>query len=183
MSGDCTNIGFTPNNPNFLQPNKFQLNFSRMPNLQYFCQSVSVPGLSMSEAPYANPFVDLYVPGDKLIYDLLNITFYIDENLQSWKEIHDWLRAMTFPEAFSEYNGLQFLNRFTRSLNTSKPQYSDAILTLLTSSNNPNIRLKYYDLFPVSLSTFIMSATDTPDNIITADATFRYSYFDIETVS
>jgi hypothetical protein len=183
MTEDCTNIGFTANNPNLLQPNKFQLNFSRMPNLQYFCQSVSIPGVSMSEVPQNTPFVDLYVPGDKIIYDLLNVTFYVDENIQSWKEVHDWIRAMTFPENFEEYRNLENLNKYTRSLATNKPQYSDGIVTLLTSSNISKIRFKFYDLFPVTLSTFIMSATDTPENIITADATFRYSYFDIETVA
>lgn len=183
MSNDCTNIGNTPNNPNFLQPNKFQLNFSRMPNLQYFCQSVSVPGVSMGEALHPTPFVDLYVPGDKIIYDLLNITFYVDEEINTWKEVHDWIRAMTFPENFEEYRNLDNLNKYSRSVTTPKPQYSDGIITLLTSANNPKIRFKFYELFPVSLSTFIMSATDTPDNVITADATFRYSYFDIETIA
>jgi hypothetical protein len=183
MTQDCTNIGFTPNNPNLLQPNKFQLNFSRMPNLQYFCQTVSIPGISMSEVPQNTPFVDLYVPGDKLIYDLLNITFYVDEDLNTWKEVHDWIRAMTFPENFEEYRNLDNLNKYTRAVNTNKPQYSDGIVTLLTSSNNPKIKFKFYELFPVTLSTFIMSTTDTPENIVTADATFRYSYFDIETIA
>jgi hypothetical protein len=49
----------------------------------------------------------------------------------------------------------------------------------LTSSNNSNLRFKFFDVFPTTLSTFIMSSTDSPENIITADATFRYSYYDI----
>lgn len=183
MTANCTNLGVTVNNPNLLQPNKFQLNFSRMPNIQYFCQSVSVPGVSMSEVPQNTPFVDIYVPGDKLIYDLLNVTFYVDENIETWKEVHDWLRAMTFPTNFDEYRNLGNLNKFTRSLDIKRPQYSDAVLTLLTSANNPNIRIKFFELFPISVSTFIMSATDSPENIITADATFRYSYFNIESVA
>ena len=183
MSESCTNIGFTPENPNYLQPNKFQLNFSRMPNLQYFCQTVSIPGVSLSEVPQNTPFVDLYVPGDKAIYDLLNITFYVDENLQTWKEVHDWIRAMTFPEDFEDYRQLPNLNKHTRAKSTNLPQYSDGIITLLTSANNPKIRFKFYDLFPVTLSTFVMSSTDSPDNILTADGTFRYSYYDIEVVS
>jgi hypothetical protein len=183
MSGECTNLGNTPDNPNFLQPNKFQLNFSRMPKLQYFCQSVTVPGVSMGEAIQQTPFVDLFVPGDKIIYDLLNITFYVDEELDTWKEVHDWIRAMTFPKEYEEYLQLNNLNKYTRSINTSRPQYSDGILNILSSANNPKIRFKFYDLFPISLSTFVMSSTDSPDNIITADASFRYSYFDIEKVT
>jgi len=87
----------TPENPNLQHSNKFQLNFARTPNLQYFCQSVMVPGISLSEVPRTNPFVELYSPGEKAIYDILNVTFMVDEDLMAWKEIHDWIRAMTFP--------------------------------------------------------------------------------------
>lgn len=183
MTANCVNIGVTANNPNLLQPNKFQLNFARMPNLQYFCQSVNVPGVSLSEVPQNTPFVDLYVPGEKIIYDLLNITFYVDENLETWKEVHDWIRALTFPVEYAEYRNLNNLNKYTRSIQTDRPQYSDGMVTLLTSSNNPKIRFKFHELFPVSLSTFVMSSSDTPENIITADASFRFSYYDIETVA
>ena len=174
-----------PSNPNFLQPNKFQLNFARSPNVQYFCQSLSVPGISMSEVPQMTPFVDIYVPGEKAIYDLLNITFLVDEELKSWVEIHDWIRAMTFPKEFAEYQNLGNLNRQTSAAlaSTRKPQYSDASIIILSSSNTPYYRYKLYDCFPTSLSTFVMSTTDSPDTAITADATFRYSYFDVAKVN
>jgi hypothetical protein len=74
-----TAITRNPTNPNFLQPNKFQLNFARAPNIQYFCQTVTIPGIATSEIPQNNPFVELYVPGEKPVYDVLNITFYVDE--------------------------------------------------------------------------------------------------------
>lgn len=169
-----------PQNPNLLQPNKFQMNFSRLPNMQYFCQSVTVPGISMSEAIQPTPFIDVYAPGEKAIYDLLTVTFMVDEDLKSWLEIHDWIRAMTFPENFEEYNQL---GRLSRNIsNPEKPQYSDGSLTILSSANNPIYRFKFYDLFPISLSTFVMNSQDTPDNIITADVTFRFTYFDVEKV-
>jgi hypothetical protein len=169
-----------PTNQNFLQPNKFTLNFSRLPNTQFFCQSVSVPGISLSEIPQNTPFVDLYIPGEKAIYDLLNVTFYIDEELVAWREIHDWIRAMTFPTDFSEYRNLGRLSKSAGVRESLKPQYSDASITLLSSSNKPYFRFKFYDVFPTTLSTFIMSATDSPESQMTADGTFRYSYYDIE---
>ena len=171
-----------PNNQNFLQPNKFIINFARAPSIQYFCQSVSVPGISLSEIPQNTPFVDVYVPGEKAIYDLLNITFIIDEELKGWIEIHDWIRAMTFPKQFEEYQNLGRLNRIASAVAASsdKPQYSDASITILSSANKPHYRFKFYDVFPTTLSTFIMAASDSPDSQITADGTFRYSYYDIE---
>ena len=172
-----------PANPNFQHPNKFQLNFSRLPNMQYFCQSVSIPGISMSEVPRNTPFVDIYSPGEKAIYDLLNVTFMVDEELKSWLEIHDWIRAMTKVKDFEEYRKLPILNKYASTSHDIRgdfPQYSDASLVLFSSSNKEYFRFKFYDVFPTTLSTFVMNTQDSPDSIITADATFRYSYYDIE---
>ena len=175
-----TTITRNPTNPNFLQPNKFQLNFSRVPNIQYFCQSVGVPGISLSEVPQNTPFVDLFVPGEKAIYDMLNVTFLIDEEMKSWIEIHDWIRAMTFPTQYEEYQRLGQLNKNVSLRNTQTPQYSDATITIFSSSNTPYYRFKFFDCFPTSISSFVMAATDSPDSAMTADATFRYSYYNIE---
>jgi hypothetical protein len=174
-----------PKNPNYLHPNKFQLNFSRLPNIQYFCQTVTVPGISLSEIPQNTPFVDLYKPGEKAIYDLLNVTFLVDEALKSWLEVHDWIRGMTFPTEFKEYQNLGLLSK-TAGIRQSVglgPQYSDATLTILSSANNPTYTFKFFDVFPTSVSSFPVSTTDSPDTIITADATFRYSYFNVDKVN
>ena len=169
-------ISRNPRNTNSLVANKFQVNFTRLPNMTYFCQSVSLPGLSLGEVPRNTPFIDLYSPGEKLIYDLLSFTFIVDEDLGSWREIHDWMRAMTFPVDFSEYRNLPKLNKFA---NKPQPQFSDATMTILTSSFNTNYNIRLYDCFPISLSSVLFSSTDSPENIITADVSFRFSYFDI----
>ena len=178
-----TAITRNPSNLNFLQPNKFTLNFSRAPAIQYFCQTVSIPGISLSEIPQNTPFVDVYVPGEKAIYDLLNVTFNVDEDLLGWLEIHDWIRAMTFPVEFEEYRKLGSLNKSVGFKQNLKPQYSDAAITILNSAQLPIYRFKYYDCFPTTLSNLVMSTTDTPDTVITADVTFRYSYFDVEKIT
>lgn len=172
-----------PSNPNPLQPNKFLLSFGRTPNVQYFCQNVTVPGISLSEVAINNPFVDIYSPGEKAIYDLLNITFIVDEELKGWLEIHDWIRAMTKVKEFKEYRDLAKLNKYNTAANDIRkifPQFSDATLTIFSSSNKPYYNFKFHEVFPTTLTTFIMNAQDGPDNILTADATFRYSYYDVE---
>jgi len=170
----------TPKNPNFLPSNKFQLNFTRCPNLQFFCQTVIVPGISMMEVARETPFVDLYSPGIKAIYEVLNVTFLIDEDLLAWKEVHDWIRAMVFPENFEEYVALGKIAG--PSVRPQFPQFSDAYLTLLNSSNNPIYKFKFIDVFPVALSSFNLSTTFSPDVIVTADISFRYSYYQIESL-
>lgn len=169
-----------PSNPNFLQPNKFQLNISRIPNVQYFCQTISLPGLSTSEIPVQNPFVELYSPGEKTVYDVLNITFLVDAEMKAWLEIHDWIRALTFPVEYEEYQKLGQLNQYTSAAASKSPQFSDGAVTVLSSSNVPYYKFSFYDLFPISLSGFVLSSTDTPDTVLTADATFRFTYYNVE---
>jgi hypothetical protein len=167
----------TPNNQNFLHPNKFQFSFSRVPNIQYFCQAVTVPGISLGEIPVSTPFVEKYSPGEKAIYDMINVTFAIDEEMRSWLEIHDWIRAMTFPESYADY---QQLPRLSKPANPPQPQFSDATLTIYSSSFKPYYRFKFYDVFPTSLSSFILSTSDTPESILTSDASFRFTYYNVE---
>lgn len=175
-----TALNRNPSNPNMFQPNKFQLNFSRIPNVQYFCQMVTLPGISTSEVPVNTPFVEMYSPGEKAIYDTLNITFMVDMELKGWLEIHDWLRAMTFPTEFEEYQRLGQVNRFTTAAKSATPQFSDGSVTLLSAANKPYFKFNFINLFPISLSGFTVSTTDTPETIITSDATFRFTYFNVE---
>jgi hypothetical protein len=171
-----------PTNKDILQSTKFKLNFARIPATTYFCQSASLPGLSLTEVPRNTPFIDLYVPGEKLLYDTLNITFLVDEDLVGWQEIHDWIRAMTFPYDFEEYVNLKNLSSVaqSRSINRLPPQYSDASMTIYTNKNNPNIRVQFKDLFPISLGGLVFNSSDSAENIITSDVTFRFSYYNIE---
>ena len=174
-----TALNRNPSNTNFLQPNKFVLNFSRLPNIQYFCQTVTLPGLSTSEVPVNTPFVEMYSPGEKAIYDTINITFLVDMELKGWLEVHDWIRGLTFPTNFDEYARLGQLNKFTTARQIA-PQFSDGSVTILSAANKPYFKFNFVNLFPIALSGFSMSATDTPETVITADATFRFTYFDVE---
>lgn len=175
-----TVLNRNPSNPNMLQGNKFQLNFSRAPNLQYFSQTITLPGISTSEIPVNNPFVELYAPGEKAIYDTLNITFLVDAEMTGWLEVHDWLRGLTFPTNYEEYRNLSQQNKFTTTADSKTPQYADASITILSASNKPYFKFTFFDLFPISIGGFMLSSTDTPETIITSDATFRFTYYDIE---
>ena len=77
-------------------------------------------------------------------------------------------------------NDLSNLNSYTQRISTNKPQYSDGSLLLLSSNNLPYYEFKFTGLFPTSISSFIMNSSDGPDNILTADASFRYSYYDVK---
>jgi len=163
-----------PQNTNFLQPTKFLLTFDRITTVQYFCQSANIPGVGLGEAPLNFPGLDVFAPGNKLEYSPFNISFLVDEKLQSWQELHSWFRSIASPEGTDERNTLRALQNNGKVLKTS---YSDATLTVLNNLNNPVVRVQFINCFPTSLSDINFDTKQSADDILTTDATFRYDYF------
>ena len=179
-----TVLNRNPINTDLLQSTKFRVTFSKLPGVTYFCNSANLPGISLTEIPMPTPFVELYLPGEKAIYDTFNITFLVDEDLRAWTELHDWIRGTTFPTNFDEYVNLARTQPITnnRIVQPRSAVYSDAILTIYTNKNNPNFRVKLIDLFPTTVGSLSFASGDSAENIITADATFRFSYFNYERI-
>lgn len=179
-----TALDRNPTTTDLLQTTKFRLTFDRLKGATYFCQLANLPGVSLTEIPRNTPFVDLFVPGEKIIYDTFNITFLVDEDLFAWRQIHDWIRALTFPTDFDEYRNLARLSKSTSSrasLGVS-PQYSDGMLSIYTNKNNLNLKIVMKDMFPISLTSVQFNSQDSADVITTADASFRFSYYNVEKV-
>lgn len=157
-----------PENTNFIQSTKFTFTFAQLPFARYFCQTVSLPGVSTSEVVVPTPFSDTYRHGDKLVYEPLSLTFLVDEDLRVWEETYQWLVSLTKPAKFNQY-ATKFPDK-----------YYDGVLTTNTNSNLPNIRVKFYNCHPVSLGSIQFASTDTPDLTPVCDMTIRYDRFEIE---
>ena len=171
-----TVLNRVPENTNLLQPTKFLLTFDRIPDVTYFCQEGNIPGMAIPAIVTPTPGGDYHVAGNKITYNMINVKFMVDENVNSWKNIYSWMRSIASPHGTEERNYLTTIqNQFKLD---SFPQYSDATLTVLSNLNNPVLRVHLVGLFPVSLSDIQFDTTLSADNIITADATFSVKYFD-----
>lgn len=159
----------TPQNTNPLQPTKFLLTFARIPNTQFFCQEVNIPGVSLGEVDRVTPFLDMFSPGTKLKYDPLDVEFIVDAQLQSWKDIYNWFTSIADPDGFEG-------RRISREIQNNT-NFSDATLTVLSALNNPVVRIEYLNCFPLTLSDIRFDTKSSADNIITCRATFRYQSY------
>lgn len=171
-------VSNNPSDQNLLQPSKFTLSFTRLPFIQFFCSSVNLPGLSTNPTKQPTPFIDGPVPGDKLTYDPLTITFLLDEPLWAWSSINDWIKGYAFPENFDQYKQLSLQQRL--QTNNSKPQYSDAILMIMSNKNNPILEVHFKDLFPTSLSGVEFDNKLSAENIMSARASFVFTNYSIK---
>ena len=143
---------------------------------------------------------DIPIPGDKLEYDNLNITFLVDENLENYREIHGWLTGLGFPKDHSQFRALQGAgsDRYPTTTDTGlnselgrikKPTqddgglYSDATLFVLSSKNNANLEIRFRDIYPISLSGLDYNQQETDIQYLTANVTFAYKIYEFATVS
>ena len=89
------------NNLNYLQPTSYKLTIDRenYPNLEYFAQSLTHPGMIMNpvELPYRN-VTGVPITGSKLTYNELSANLILDENLSSYNEMYSWMRRILTQE-------------------------------------------------------------------------------------
>lgn len=165
---------------NFLQPSKFQLVFDRVANTVFYCTHVAIPGMTLTEAKRDTPFTDLYVPGDKIVFQPLQFTFIMDPNFSGWTDVNIWMTGLGFPETFDQYKNLA-ANAVRRpgmppAIGTAPP-YSDATLYIYSNKNNPSMQFSFKDCYPIGLGDIEMDYGRSADEVVTASATFRYSYY------
>jgi hypothetical protein len=170
-----TAINRTPQNTNLLQPTKFILTFDRLPTVQFFCQAANIPGVNLGQAPLNTPMLDVYAPGNKMIYNPFNINFLVNEDMSNWQEIHAWFCSIASPESFTERKRLSDKQNINKTGTLSN--YSDATLTVMSALNNPILRVQFINCFPITLSDVVFDSKQSADDIITADAVFVFDYF------
>ena len=175
-----------PSKQDYADPTKFKFSIIKLPKVEYFCTQVNLPGISIADNySQPTPFRDIPLPGEKLRYEPLSVTFLVDENLENYQEIHGWLRGLGFPGGHEEFKTLLAggSDRFPTSKDKGKAPnqggiFSDATLNILTSKNNPVTEVRFNDCFPISLSSLQYNQQATDTDYLTATVTFEYKLYD-----
>ena len=169
-------------NRNYLSPVGFKFVITKAPKADFFSNSASIPGINLGFALQPNYLRDIPVAGDKLTYEDFTLSFFVDENLENYMEVQNWLRGLGYPDSVQEFIDLKKDDTYTPdpSAKNALNEYSDATLIVYNSSFNEIVKVKFRDVFPVSLSTINFDASVGDIDYVTADATFKYSIYDIE---
>ena len=184
-----------PTKLDYASPTQFKFSILKLPKVEYFCTQVNLPGISISDNyTQPTPFRDIPLPGEKLRYEPLSMTFLVDENLENYQEIHGWLRGLGFPGGHEEFKKLLDAgsDRFPTSKNSTLGDagrvkfnapdtggiLSDSTLSILTSKNNPVTEVRFRDCFPISLSSLQYKQQATDTDYLTATVTFEYKIYD-----
>ena len=163
-------------NRNFLAPIGFKFTLAKYPKVDFFSNSARIPELSLGTAIQPSYLKDIDIPGEKLTYGDLTIRFLVDENMENYVAMHNWLKGIGFPETPQ-----QFKDQITddEGIRDEKLVFSDGSLHILSSNFQDVAIVKFQDLFPVGLTSLEFDATETDINYFTAEAVMRYTVYNI----
>jgi hypothetical protein len=172
-------------NRNFLSPTGFKFTLDKIPKASYFCNEANIPDLNLGVAVQPTWLKELPTPGDQVAFGDLNIRFLVDEDLSNFMELQNWIRGLGFPESLKEFHDLEKEAKLPTDYGERSPEkvYSDGTLQILSSNLIPKFQVMFKDLFPYSLQTLTFDATDTDIEYFTANASFKYTIYDITDLS
>ena len=171
-------------NRNYMSPVGFKLILTKTPKVDFLCQSANIPQISMGTAIQPTYLKDIPVPGDKVLYDDLTVSFLVDEKMENYLAMYKWITGLGYPENLGQYNQLKKDDIRTNASATddADPRYfefSDATLQVLNSNYRPSVLVNFKDAFPTSLSTLDFDVTTRDYNYFTAEVSFKYTIFNI----
>lgn len=165
-----------PSNINPLSPNGFQFSIAKLPDLTYFAQQVTIPGISLPAFEANNPLSPFPIAGDNITYEPLNVQFLVDESMANYKAVYNWLKGLGFPENHSQYE--MFVDNAEGSAsNELQKNYSDGTLQILGANNKSVQTIQFIDLIPVSLESLTFQSTNQDVQYLVGSATFRYNFY------
>jgi hypothetical protein len=191
-------IDRTPSKFDYASPIQFRFKMTKLPTVEFFVQSANIPGITLGETTLPTPLKDISMPGDKLTYQSLDVSFLVDENLNNYKEIHDWMTGIGFPQDHKQFADVLATgsDRFSRStastaaVGSGKPAplseggiYSDATLIVLNNKNIAKTEIRFQNVYPTSLGSLSYDIKASDVDYLRVQASFNYMYYDIVQIS
>ena len=171
-------------NRNYMSPLGFKLIITKTPKVDFLCQSANIPQISMGTAVQPTYLKDIPVPGDKVLYDDLNVRFLVDEKMENYLAIYKWMTGLGYPENAGQFRQLKKddLRTDASVSDDADPRYfefSDATLQILSSNYKPSVLVNFKDAFPTTLSTLDFDVSTRDYAYFTAEVSFKYTIFTI----
>lgn len=166
----------TPSVVNPLQVTGFELKITKLPELSFWIKNATLPSISLTETRQATPFEDIPHLGDKVEVGQFSITFTVDEKMNNYQALYDWIRLIGFAESYDDL--AQWKNKwYDVGVSGKDSDYgltSDASLSI-KGVNGATVRvLTFKDLWVTELSGIQLTDESSETTYVTCDATFRF---------
>lgn len=163
-------------NRNFLSPVGFKFTLAKYPKVSFMCNSAKIPELTLGVAKQPTYLKTIDVPGEILVFGDLTLKFLVDENMENYMIIHNWITGLGSPRSLKQYADLI---TDKDGVKDGKEAFSDGNLRVLNSNYKETAIVRFQDLFPISITSLDFDATLTDIQYFTAQVTFKYTIYDI----
>ena len=163
-------------NRNFLSNVAFKFNLAKFPKVDFFSNSARIPELNLELTSQPSYLKTIDVPGERLTYGDLTLRFLVDENMENYISVYTWLKGLGFPESTKEFKNL---TTDRDGIRDPKEAFCDGTLRILNSNYREVAQVKFKDLFPTSLTSLDFDATNTDVQYFTAEASFKYTIYNL----
>jgi len=182
-----------PTKLDYASPTQFKFTINQLPKVEFFTVSANIPDITLSDVIIPTPFKPIPILGQNLTYGNLSLTFIVDEFLENYRELHEWLIGIGFPKSRKQFTEFRSNTSNTGST-TATPKvdmgavgktvadasmFSDATLTVLSNKNNPIVEARFKDMYPVSLGALEFNQQSTDVEYMTVQADFTYQIYEI----
>ena len=164
-------------NRNFLSGVGFKFSLTKFPKVDFFSNSARIPELNLELATQASYLKNIDVPGERLTFGDFTLRFLVDENMENYLAVYNWLKGLGFPESAKQFREVTTDSDGQRD---PKEAFCDGTLSILNSNYREVAKVKFSDLFPVSITSLDFDATNTDVQYFTAEATFKYTIYDLK---
>ena len=183
-----------PEQLDYASPTQFRFGIHQLPKVEFFTVGANLPGITLQTAPYPTPFKDIPIMGEKLDYANLSISFIVDEYLENYISLHNWMTGIGFPEKREQFQIFRDVTSNTPASGKTPPVdlagkaipdkslFSDAFIQILSNKNNPIVEVNFENAFPISLSALDYTQNATNVDYIVATAEFAYQIYEIKTL-
>lgn len=162
-------------NINTLSGSHFTFKLNNFPDLNFTIQTINLPGITGSPVKVSTPVGYTWQSQDTISYEFLSMSFIVDESLQNWISVYNWMRSL----APTHLNNAELVNQY-KLWAKEKDLYGDGVLYILTNSLHWNVKISLKNIFPISLSGCNFSTQDSEDRKLFSKVSFAYDYYDIE---
>jgi hypothetical protein len=136
--------------------------------LTLFGQGVGIPGVKLNTQPQPTTLgIQIPVAVNTFNFEPLNLEFIVDENLENWKSIYDWMKS---------------IGNISNDVDNTRYHTWDtsANLDILGSNYLPlnGKTIRFYYAIPVSLSGINFKSDASDSAPIKARVSFEYSYYE-----
>lgn len=153
---------------------RFRFDVNDQPGFRWTVQQVMVPPVGADPVYQVTPFYAMPRAGNRLSVADLRVTLLLDEALVTYTEIISWMYGLAPVQGA--------VDRLAWLADHSADAF-DANLTILSSHNNPLVRFRFPEVFPVDLGDVKFLTTSHGVPVMTCQLTFATTTMEVTPVS